>query len=120
MITKNSVLNCSCGCGFEPTKSAMWFLESLGRWYTVTFNKPLHITSGARCTEHNKAIGGVANSAHTRGLAFDVAFESSRECYEIVHHLFKMGVPRIGLNFAKNFVHFDIDETLPQHVLFKY
>lgn len=120
MIHKDSTLKCACGCGYEPTKSAMWFLESLSRWYAVKFNKPMYVTSGARCYKHNATVGGVPNSAHTKGLAFDVAYFSSRECYEIVHHLYKMGVTRIGINFNKSFVHFDIDTDLPQNVLFKY
>ena len=119
-ISKNSVLKCSCGCGFEPTNSALWFLESLSRDYHVKFNKDLIVTSGARCVAHNKEVGGVPNSAHTHGLAFDVKFENSRECFALIAHLFKMGVPRIGINFAKSFIHFDIDTSLPQNVLFKY
>lgn len=34
---------------------------------------PLNVTSGYRCAKHNKAIGGVKNSDHTRGIAADVA-----------------------------------------------
>lgn len=119
-IHKDSILNCSDGCGMCPTESAMWFLKSLAREYYTKFNKKLYVTSGARCYTHNKAVGGVPNSAHTKGLAFDVHFDNSRETYLILMYLYKMGVPRIGINFAKSFVHFDIDTTLPQNVLFKY
>lgn len=119
-INKNSTLDCACGCGFKPTNSALWFLESLSRDYHAKFNKDLYVTSGARCFAHNADVGGVANSAHTKGLAFDVMFENSRECFALIAHLFKMGVPRIGINFAKSFIHFDIDTSLPQNVLFKY
>lgn len=119
-ITEQSVLDCADGCGFKPTENALWFLLSLAREYYTKFNKKLHITSGARCYRHNADVGGVANSAHTRGLAFDVHYDNSRETYYIIQHLYKMGVPRIGINFNKSFVHFDIDTSLPQGVLFKY
>jgi len=34
--------------------------------------KPVNITSGYRCPELNKLIGGVANSAHVDGYAADI------------------------------------------------
>lgn len=120
LIDERSVLDCSDGCGMKPTENAMWFLLSLAREFNTRHNKKVLVTSGARCFNHNKEVGGVANSAHTKGLAFDVHYDNSTECYTIVRHLFDMGVPRIGINFAKNFVHFDIDMSLPQNVLFKY
>lgn len=36
------------------------------------YGKPLTISSGYRCTELNKAVGGVQNSAHQYGYAADV------------------------------------------------
>lgn len=36
--------------------------------------KPIHITSGYRCSRLNKAVGGVSNSNHTKCRAFDFAF----------------------------------------------
>lgn len=119
-IDTHSTINCACGCGFKPKDSALWFLESLAREYNAKFQKELYVTSGARCFAHNADVGGKPNSAHTNGLAFDVAFANSSECFVLIAHLFKMGVPRIGINFAKSFIHFDIDTSLPQNVLFKY
>lgn len=119
-VDKRSTIACSDGCGMVPTESAMWFLNSLAREYRLAFNKDLLVNSGARCAKHNKEVGGVPNSAHVNGMAFDVHYDNSKECYAIVKHLYKMGVPRIGINFNKNFVHFDIDASLPQGVLFKY
>ena len=119
-IHEASIINCPDGCGMCPTENAVWFLNSLAREYYAKFNKKLRVTSGARCYVHNQEVGGVSNSAHTRGLAFDVHYDNSRETYAIIAHLYKMGVPRIGINFASKFVHFDIDIQLPQNVLFKY
>ncbi|NLC24645.1 MAG: DUF882 domain-containing protein [Oxalobacter sp.] len=36
------------------------------------FGKPVHINSGYRCPELNKAVGGVRNSAHLTGYAVDI------------------------------------------------
>ena len=36
------------------------------------YGKPMIISSGYRCTELNNAVGGVANSFHTVGLAADI------------------------------------------------
>lgn len=119
-IDEHSIIECPDGCGMQPTRNAVWFLLSLSREYYTKFNKKLRVTSGARCFAHNKAVGGVANSAHTKGLAFDVHYDNSKETYLILQHLYKMGVPRIGINFNQKFVHFDIDTILPQSVLFKY
>lgn len=41
----------------------------------AALGKPIVITSGYRCPELNKRIGGVSTSAHTKGLAVD--FHSS-------------------------------------------
>lgn len=35
---------------------------------------PLYINSGYRCQEHNKGVGGVAESSHTTGNAIDISF----------------------------------------------
>lgn len=35
------------------------------------YGKPINLTNGFRCKKHNKEVGGVANSNHTKGRAFD-------------------------------------------------
>ena len=39
--------------------------------------EPIHITSGYRCLALNRAVGGVAQSYHVRGLAADIHIESA-------------------------------------------
>ena len=39
--------------------------------------EPIHITSGYRCLALNRAVGGVAQSYHVRGLAADIHIEST-------------------------------------------
>ena len=42
-------------------------------------NKPIRITSGYRCKELNKAVGGVATSQHQNGCAADFIVGSAEE-----------------------------------------
>ena len=81
---------------------------------------PFIITSGYRCQKHNDEVGGVPTSAHTTGKAVDIAFKNSNQCFKIVRALYDAGFRRIGINFAKSFVHCDVDGSKPQDVLFKY
>lgn len=37
------------------------------------WGQPMHVTSGYRCREHNRAIGGALRSLHMEGLAADIA-----------------------------------------------
>ncbi len=80
--------------------------------------KPLIITSGYRCPEHNRRVGGVPDSPHIKGLALDVLTESSRERFKIFTWLVNNGVTRIGM--AKTYTHFDIDPDKPQEVIWDY
>lgn len=45
--------------------------------------KPIVITSGYRCEKLNKAVGGVANSWHTKGNAADIRIKDENEAREI-------------------------------------
>ena len=40
------------------------------------FGMPVTINSGYRCAKHNKAVGGVANSYHTKGMAADIVVKN--------------------------------------------
>jgi uncharacterized protein YcbK (DUF882 family) len=113
-------LSCKCGCGFKPAQTALQALSALNAQCKLKTGKSVAVTSAARCASHNKKVGGVQNSAHTKGLAFDIATPTSADRYYILNVLFALGVRRIGINFDKSFIHFDIDETLPNPVIFKY
>ena len=49
--------------------------------------KPIIITSGFRCEKLNKAVGGVANSWHTKGNAADIHIKDENEAREIFNIL---------------------------------
>lgn len=81
---------------------------------------PFIIESGFRTPEHNKEVGGVENSAHTKGLAVDLRCNSSVNRFKIVFALLNVGFKRIGISYKRNFIHADIDTSLPQEVIWGY
>ena len=49
------------------------------------YGKPIHINSGYRCPELNKAVGGVSTSQHQRGEASDLNIDGkARELLELI------------------------------------
>ena len=58
-------------------------LDPLREWY----GKPIYITSGYRCPELNKAVGGVGNSYHLRGMAADIDVGSRAENAKLLAHI---------------------------------
>ena len=79
---------------------------------------PFRITSSFRTPEYNAKIGGSKNSAHLRGKAVDIACDNSGERWQIVSALLKVGFRRIGI--GKTFIHVDLDDSLPQNVIWLY
>jgi len=49
-----------------------YLVETLLDPVRAMWGKPLYVTSGYRCDELNKAVGGSATSAHRFGLAADI------------------------------------------------
>ncbi len=79
---------------------------------------PFKITSSFRSADHNKKVGGKPNSAHTKGLAVDIACNDSRSRMIIIESLLVAGFDRIGI--ANDFIHADCDSSLPQNVIWTY
>ena len=72
----------------------------------LRFGKPLVVTSGYRSPEHNQAVGGVANSYHTQGLAADIRPENQKDLpalWELCRRLNVTG----GVGIYDTFVHVD-------------
>lgn len=84
----------------------------------------LYITSGVRTPEHNAKVGGSIRSSHLAGLACDISDNNlGREMsglarYIIISELTALGITRIGI--AKTFIHFDVDESKRQEVIWLY
>ena len=83
------------------------------------FGKPIHITSGVRCKEHNASprVGGLEDSAHLKGKAVDISCTNSTDRHRLVQFLMYASedINRIGI--ADSFVHIDIDSFKSQNVI---
>jgi uncharacterized protein YcbK (DUF882 family) len=79
---------------------------------------PFVITSGYRCPSHNRAVGGVANSAHTKGLAADIACSDDRSRGYIIGALYEASFNRIGIH--PDFIHVDDDDSRSADVVWLY
>lgn len=77
------------------------------------FGKAVNISSAYRCPTHNKKIGGVSASQHTKGKAADIKVDGVKPA-EVAKYAESIGVKGIGLyETAKDgyFVHVDTRAT---------
>ena len=75
-------------------------LDSFRHWW----GRPIRVTSGYRTPEHNAAIGGVPNSAHTRALAADCYSEPFNEFCKFCQQWWPG-----GCGIYKGHVHLDLE-----------
>ena len=66
--------------------------------------KPMIITSGYRCYQLNKAIGGAVNSQHTKGQAVDFHVKGMT-IQQIMDFVINSGVPFDQLIHERTWVH---------------
>ena len=81
-------------------------LERVRRYAKV----PMKVTSDYRDPKDDDD-----NSAHTRGLAVDIACTTSRDRFAIVNAALAVGIKRIGV--YDRHIHLDVDDSLPQGVM---
>jgi uncharacterized protein YcbK (DUF882 family) len=69
------------------------------------------VNSGYRSPAHNKSIGGVKSSRHTKGFASDITIKgyTPDEVYKLIQDLISKGkILQGGLGKYKTFTHYDI------------
>lgn len=94
---------CKCGCGADTVDAELIQILEHTRLH---FKRPITITSGVRCAEHNKRVGGSKNSLHITGRAADFKVQgvSSKDVYTfLADYLNKRG----GLGLYSSWVHVD-------------
>lgn len=116
-LTKNfdrSEFACKDNCGFDKISPK---LVALLQYIRSATGIPFVIQSGCRCEAYNKKVGGVKDSAHTKGLAVDILCPNSRDRYHMLKE-FMVAFKRIGI--GASFIHVDIDESLDPEVTWLY
>ena len=119
-ISKNFQLAefvCRCGCGGVVVDTRL--ILALEEIRTMV-GGPVYVSSGFRCRRHNWSIGGVPDSYHTQGLAADITCPNLDRLNEAAR--LSVWVKGMGVNRAKNFVHIDVRNGVPQgdKVIFTY
>lgn len=86
---------------------------------------PIIITSGFRCSALNKAVGGVANSWHTKGNAADIRISNEEEAKAIFQAL--QTLPSVDTVLFEHsstaiwmHVQWDMERTPRHHYNFNY
>ena len=71
---------------------------------------PIRVTSGYRCPEHNRAIGGAPRSQHLLGTAADISVRgmTSAEMYRLAEDVEAFRNGGIGVYPDKGFIHVDV------------
>jgi zinc D-Ala-D-Ala carboxypeptidase len=108
-----SEFECSCCQTGEVSGSVVEKIQKV----RTAYGKPMGITSGYRCSRHNKEVGGKSTSSHLKSLAIDVHCESSRE-RKILLPLLLKEFRRVGI--ANNFIHCDDDMDKDKDVCWTY
>lgn len=87
--------------------------------------QPIIITSGFRCEKLNKAVGGVANSWHTKGNAADIHIKDeneAREIFNILKTLTSVDTVLFEHSRSSQWIHiqWDMTKTPRHHYNFNY
>lgn len=119
-LTKDFTLEefrCPCCSGIKDSLQFRAFVSHLQE-ARQNAGVPFLITSGYRCPKHNKEVGGINESAHTKGVAADIHAASSSTKFAIIKGLLSAGFRRIGI--SKTFIHADMDVDKPQNMIWTY
>lgn len=87
--------------------------------------QPIIITSGYRCAQLNKAVGGVPSSWHTKGNAADIHIKDeneAREIFNILKTLPSVDTALFEHSHQSQWIHvqWDMNKTPRHHYNFNY
>lgn len=100
---------CKCGgkyCNGDSAEMQEKLLKVADR-VRAHFGNPAIVTSGVRCQQHNKAVGGVANSRHLQGKAMDFSV-SGFSASSVLQYVQAQPEIRYAYAIDSNHVHMDI------------
>lgn len=105
---------CRCGCGFDTVDAELLPVLQAVRDH---FNASVTVTSGARCADHNRRVGGAKSSQHLYGRAADIQVKGHTS-REVQDWLVENYPDRLGIGFNSRFTHIDTRTNGP--VRFNY
>lgn len=95
----------------DDVKQNIWELAKNLQYIRDIVNEPVYVNSGYRSVEHNRNIGGVANSQHIYGKAADITVKSMspKELAILIEQAINNGkMKQGGIGIYDNFLHYDI------------
>ena len=108
----------------EPTKEIEKNLEALVENVLdplrEAWGRPIHVNSGYRCAELNKAVNGSPTSHHVRGMAADITAGDTIANIKLFNLVLKLGLPFTQLIDERHYtwLHVSYDgENLKKQVL---
>lgn len=107
---KRSEFKCKCGgkhCNGYPVEPKEKLIRAADK-VRGHFGKPMTVSSGVRCSTHNKNVGGVSNSRHMSGKAMDFSV-SGFSASMVLAYVQKLPEIRYAYAIDSNHVHMDIE-----------
>jgi hypothetical protein len=119
---------CQCGCGFgtRPGEVSEELLDGL-ELIRAEVDEGVYVESGARCTDHNQAVGGVPDSAHTplppdrpgcTAADIRLGYVYGPYRFRLIRAAYNAGFTGIGV--ARGFIHVDKDNVKPRPAAWTY
>lgn len=107
---KKSEFKCRCGGKYckgypEEPKEKLIRLADKVRDH---FGKPMTVSSGVRCKQHNANVGGVSNSRHLSGKAMDFCV-SGLPASLVLPYVQSLSGVRYAYAIDRNYIHMDIE-----------
>jgi len=111
---------CPC-CGANEMNSE--FVTKLDEVRSLYYRRPLVVSSGYRCQNHENEVGGTGAN-HPRGIAVDLVAPGNRkingqQLLDLILGLAEQGITRIVLYPDKPHIHVDMNQDLPQGIFIK-
>ena len=101
---------CNCGgkyCSGFPTEPVPLLVKTADK-VRSHFGKAAFVSSGVRCAQHNKNVGGVANSRHLSGKAMDFRVDG-KNAGEVLSYVESLPQVRYAYAIDKYYVHMDVE-----------
>ena len=74
-------------CGIDNKPQTEEVVENLRALCTEVLGKPVVVSSGYRCKDLNKKVGGVENSQHLKGEAADIKVRDREELIDVMRYI---------------------------------